>query len=295
MKFSSQNEYGKISEVFLKSIADGFGSQSKLNLHWEHLNYSFCPDFEKAINEYDHFVKILQLNDINVRYFPKDNSVGLDSIYCRDASIVSDHGIILCNMGKLARASEPEAQAKFYQDIGMPVLGKIESPGLLEGGDSAWLDPETLVVGKGYRSNFEGVRQLEKLLNPYGIQVYSFDLPHYNGPQDVFHLMSIFSPVDQDLAVVYSPLMPVAFRQLLIEKGYSFIEVPDSEFLSMGCNVLALAPRSCLLVEGNPKTERALTNAHCEVINYPGQQISIAGGGGPTCLTRPSTRLLGQL
>jgi N-dimethylarginine dimethylaminohydrolase len=121
-------------------------------------------------------------------------------------------------------------------------------------------------------------------------RVVPVPLPHWHGPEDVFHLMSMYSPVDHDLAVVYSPLLPVPFRQLLLKKGYELVEVPEEEFESMGCNVLAVAPRKCVVVEGNPVTRRRLEAAGAEVHEFKGREISMKGGGGPTCLTRPLVR-----
>jgi len=104
------------------------------------------------------------------------------------------------------------------------------------------------------------------------------------------HLMSLISPVDRDLAVVYSRLLPVPFRQLLLDRGYRLVEVPDEEFDSMGCNVLALSPGRCVMISGNPQTRGALEHAGVEVIEYAGTEISVKGAGGPTCLTRPLVR-----
>jgi len=193
-------------------------------------------------------------------------------------------------MGKAARTNEPQAEKKAFEAAGIPVLGTIMPPGTIEGGDVAWLDEHTLAVGHTYRTNEEGIAQLTLLLNPLGVEVITVPLPHYKGPSDVFHLMSVLSPVDSDLAVIYSPLMPIAFRNLLLKRGYRLIEVPDEEFETMGCNVLALAPRICMLVDGNPKTKAALEKAGCKVIVYKGEDISVKGGGGPTCLTRPIQR-----
>jgi N-dimethylarginine dimethylaminohydrolase len=214
----------------------------------------------------------------------------MDSIYCRDASIATDYGMILCNMGKLQRRSEPIAAEKNYQKKSIQILGKIELPGTIEGGDVAWLDEKTLAVAHGYRTNDTGFNQLKNLLNPHGIQLVQVDLPHYRGPGDVFHLMSIFSPVDRDKAVVFSELMPVRFRNELLERGFQLIEVPQEEFESMGCNVLATAPSVCLIVKGNPITTTRLRDAGCVVSEYEGSEISVKGGGGPTCLTRPLWR-----
>ena len=150
----------------------------------------------------------------------------------------------------------------------------------------------TLAVGHTYRTNKPGIEQLTALLKPLGVDVLEVQLPHYKGPSDVFHLMSILSPVDKDLAVVYSPLMPIPFRNELVARGFQFIEVADAEFDSMGCNVLAIAPREVIMVRGNPTTRKALIDAGCKVAEYDGQNISVKGGGGPTCLTRPIEREL---
>jgi N-dimethylarginine dimethylaminohydrolase len=199
-------------------------------------------------------------------------------------------GMIICNMGKAGRKYEPAAQAHAYLQQGIPVLGTITAPGTLEGGDVAWLDENTLAVGHTYRTNEEGIIQLTQLLAPLGVKVITVPMPHYKGPSDVFHLMSVLSPVDSNLAVVYSPLIPIVFRNELIARGFTLVEVPEAEFDSMGCNVLALAPRVCLMVKGNPKTKAALEQAGCKVIEYEGAEISVKGGGGPTCLTRPIDR-----
>ncbi len=214
----------------------------------------------------------------------------MDSIYCRDAAIATNNGMIICNMGKAARNNEPVAEERAFRQNGIPVLGVIKPPGTIEGGDVAWLDENTLAVGHTYRTNEEGIQQLKHLVEPNGVRIVVVPLPHYKGPADVFHLMSILSPVDKDLAVVYSPLMPVAFRNLLLRKGFQLVEVADDEFDSMGCNVLALGPRMCLMVSGNPKTKSALEMNGCKVIEYAGNEISVKGGGGPTCLTRPLAR-----
>jgi len=170
------------------------------------------------------------------------------------------------------------------------VIGAIEPPGLLEGGDVAWMDERTLAVGHGYRTNDEGIRQLRAILGD-AIDVLVVPLPHWRGPGDVFHLMSIYSPVDSDLAVVSSPLMPVPFREALLDRGIALVEVPGDEFDTMGANVLAIAPRVCIMLRGNPKTRERLERAGAEVFEYEGQEISLKGGGGPTCLTRPLERV----
>jgi N-dimethylarginine dimethylaminohydrolase len=194
-------------------------------------------------------------------------------------------------MGKALRASEPVAQEQACRASGEPILGAIAPPGRIEGGDVAWLDAATLAVGRGYRTNDAGISQLRALLGPANaIDLVVVPLPHWRGAGDVFHLMSFISPIDRDLAVVYSPLMPVPFRERLLDRGMTLVEVPDDEFDTMGANVLAIAPRRCVMLAGNPVTRRRLEQAGAEAVEYQGTEISLKGGGGPTCLTRPLAR-----
>ena len=287
---SAHSESGKLKSVFIKKASAAFINDAHVSNYWEQLNYLGKPDINIALQEYDAFEQVFKDNDVELLYLPEDDTVNMDSIYCRDAAIATDKGMIICNMGKEGRMKEPAAEQRAFESNGIPVLGVITAPGTLEGGDVAWLDEKTLAVGHTYRTNEEGIRQLTNLLAPLGVTVMSVPMPHYKGPSDVFHLMSVLSPVDKNLAVVYSPLIPIVFRNELIARGYELVEVPDQEFDSMGCNVLALAPRVCLMVKGNPITKSRLEKAGCKVIEYEGAEISVKGGGGPTCLTRPVMR-----
>jgi len=291
MKTTHHSEYLKLKSVFLKPVENAFVSDIYLSEQWKNLNYTSQPDFKKAVDEYKAFKKYFIDENMTIHYFPKDDDVTIDAIYCRDVAIATNFGMILCNMGKLARKNEPKSQLQAYKNNKIPVLGKIKFPGTLEGGDVAWLDEKTIAVGHTYRTNEEGIRQLKQFLQPKGIEIIVAELPHYKGAQDVFHLMSILSPVDKNLAVVYSPLMPIKFRNELLSRGFKLIDVPDEEFESMGCNVLSIAPRHCVVVDGNPKIKKLLKAAGCKVKVYKGNNISAKGGGGPTCLTRPLLRL----
>ncbi len=292
MASTHHSEYLPLQTVFIKPAKEAFMSNTAIQQQWEELNYLHAPDFEKATKEYDEFQDFFNRQGVTVKQFQEDSTVSIDSIYCRDAAIATDYGVILCNMGKKGRLLEPEAQRKVFQEQNIPILGSIQSPGTLEGGDVAWLDEKTLAVGHTYRTNEEGIRQLKSLLEPHGITIIVADLPHYKGEEDVFHLMSILSPIDKNLAVVYSPLMPIKFRNELVSRGIRLVEVPEEEFESMGCNVLAVAPSICLMVAGNPKTKQAIEAAGAKVHTYQGEHISVYGGGGPTCLTRPMERSL---
>ena len=292
MKVTRHSEYLKLASVYLKSAKNSFLSEEELSEHWETFQYLSKPNFKKSLDEYAAFQTFFREKNISTCFFPINKKTKIDSIYCRDASIATDFGIIICNMGKQGRIDEPYAQLEAYKMNNVNILGEIKFPGTLEGGDVAWLDQNTLAVGHTYRTNEEGIRQLKELLQPKGIEIIVVELPHYKGESDVFHLMSILSPVDKNLAVVYSPLMPIKFRNELLERGFQLVEVPEQEFDSMGCNVLAIAPRDCLMVAGNPITRKLLEDAGASVHIYEGNEISVKGGGGPTCLTRPIDRII---
>jgi N-dimethylarginine dimethylaminohydrolase len=283
------NEYGRLTRVVLKHPRDAFRDQATCAAQWRQLRFTNEPDFARAIAEYDRFVAILASTGAQLDFLPATADTTLDSIYVRDASLASPRGMILCNMGKPARASEPAAQQHAFHALALPIAGRITGAGRLEGGDVVWLDDATLAVGRGYRTNDEGIRQLGEMLGP-SVEVVVVPLPHWSGEGDVMHLMSLISPVDRYLAVVYSRLLPVPFREWLLARGTRLIEVPDEEFGTMGTNVLALSPRRCLMISGNPLTRAALERAGAEVLEYDGSEISVKGAGGPTCLTRPVSR-----
>ncbi len=286
---SGLNEYGALERVALRHPRAAFGGPEAVAASWRALGYGAAPDFARACADYDRFAAILADAGAAIDFLPAGTGLTLDSLYVRDAALITPGGVVLANMGKAARDGEPEAMAAACRALGLSVAGRITGDGRLEGGDVIWLDQATCAVGQGYRTNAAGIRQLKAILGP-GVETIAVPLPHYQGPHDVFHLMSIISPLDADLALVHSPFMPVVFRDFLLARGIELVEVAAEEFETLGCNALALAPRRCLMAEGNPQTRARLEAAGCEVVTYAATEISMKGAGGPTCLTRPLVR-----
>lgn len=291
MRCGDQTEVGKIEHIIVKHAEDAFVSQLRIDAQWRGLHYSGRPDFAKASEEYDRFVALMRQSIPEIHFLPRNDKVGLDSIYVRDALVTTSRGVILCNMGKDLRRNEPSAAGDFLAKLGVPVLGTITGEGRLEGGDLIWFDRRTLVVGRGYRTNDEGIRQLRLLTADIVDEFVVVPLPHWLGPSGVMHLMSFISPVDRNLALVYSRIMPIPFREWLLHQGVRLIEVPDSEYTTMACNILAVAPRRCIMLSGNRQTKRLLEAEGVDVMEYDGDEISRKGAGGPTCFTRPLLRL----
>jgi N-dimethylarginine dimethylaminohydrolase len=254
---------------------------------WREYGWRAEPDPGAAAAEHEALREIL--SGVGAEVILADGESGNpDAIYAYDPVLVGERGAVLLRPGKDGRLGEPGALEATLARAGVPVAARIEAPGTIDGGDTLWLDRETLLVGRGYRTNPSGVEQLQAAFPD--AQVLSYDLPHWNGRAEVMHLMSLISPLDDDLALVYPRLAPVRLLELLAERGIDVVEVPDEEFESMGPNVLALGPRLALALEGNDETRRRMEAAGVEVLVYKGDEISRKGDGGPTCLTRPVLR-----
>lgn len=287
--FGSFNEYGTLRKVAIRAPSQALQNDLKIDSEWKDLNWHSRPDLESAMGEYKGFENALTSTGAEAIHLPSGNGLTLDALYTRDALVITPKGIVKPRMGKPQRRQESDTNAAALVALGFPIAGEITGEGKLEGGDLVWLDRHTLLAGIGYRTNLEGVQQLQKLCGN-DVEVMWFDMPHHKGVSDVFHLMSVLSPVDQDLAVVYQPLMPVRLVELLQERGMGFVAVPEHEFDSMGCNVLAIGPRHVLCVEGNPETVKRMQAAGVKVEVLAAHDISRKGEGGPTCLTRPLVR-----
>jgi dimethylargininase len=255
---------------------------------WHEYGWRGEPDLSRLVEEHEAFCEALRTGGAEVVLAETKVEDDPDALYVFDPAIVADRGAIVLRSGKKGRLVESAAIAADLERAGVPIAVKLQEPELVDGGDTIWLDESTLLVGRGYRTNDDGIHALQAALPE--VSVLAFDLPHLQGSQVVLHLLSLFSPLDNDLAVAYLPLMPVRLVQLLRELGIEIVEVPDEEFETMGPNVLALAPRVALALEGNDETRRRLERAGVEVNVYRGDEISRKGDGGPTCLTRPLLR-----
>jgi len=252
-------------------------------------HYAGRPHLERARREHDALVAILESAGAEVIRHEAPLPDLADAIYVYDPALITDRGAVLLRMGKPLRALEPEALGAALETAGVPILGRLGGAASLEAGDTLWLDSQTLVVGVGFRTNPEGIRQLGEVLGP-DVTIVPIPLPYGQGPEACLHLKSLISLLDADLAVVRLDLLPVPFYQDLRRRGIELVSIPIEEFPTQACNVLALGPRECLMLDGNPATRARLEAAGCRVRTYRGDEISFKAEGGPTCLTRPLLR-----
>lgn len=245
-------------------------------------------DLDRLAVQHAAFVSLLERLGCQVEVLdPADDMP--DACFVYDPAFVVGDGVIELRGAKVVRAGEPPLLAVQLEDLGIPIVGRLTAPATADGGDMFWLDETTLAVGRTYRTNAEAHVQLRAILEPAGVTVESFDMPHDLGPEYCLHLMSVVSPVRENLAVVYERLAPVALLQALAARGIERIPVPEEDYLSLGCNVLAIAPGVVVIAAGNDATAKALRDHGVEVHTYEASEIN-KGEGGPTCLTRPILR-----
>lgn len=256
---------------------------------WGTANWQEAPDPAALERQHEGFAQLLSELGASVELLdPLPDQ--LDACYVRDPVLLLDAGTFVLRCAKPVRRREGEFLAADLEAAGVPRAGAFTEPAVADGGDLIWLDEATMAVGRSYRTNQAGIEQLRDLLRDQGTNLISYDLAHDQGPDRVLHLMSVISPIADDMAVVYPPLAPVAMMEDLAARGVGVIEVPDDEYLTLGCNILAIRPGVLVMCEGNPETRRRLEAAGCEVHTYPGSEISVKGEGGPTCLTLPLLR-----
>lgn len=250
-------------------------------------------DAEKAAIQHAALADMVAASGARIDWI-EDREDGLsDSVFTHDPSLMTDRGALILSMGKALRAAEPGLHEETYGRLGIPILGRVEAPGQVEGGDCVWLDARTLAIGRGVRTNQAGIQQVANMLTPLGIAVYGFDLPLWQGEEACLHLMSVISPLADDLALVHSPLLPAPFYQMLRAHGIRLVEGDAGEFAAsngLSLNVLPTSPRQVIAVAGFPKTEAAMRAAGCSVQTFEADALCIACEGGPTCLTRPILR-----
>ena len=280
--FGAQSMTAPLREVLVKRPGPAFGASFDEPAH----GFLHPVDLDLARREHDAFTELLTALGARVHVLEAEVA-SPDLVYTYDPLLVSDRGAIPLRPGKPNRLAEPAVIEAWTLAAGIPTVGRIEAPGAIEGGDTFWLRPDLLCIGRTLRTNTEGVRQLAGIV---GGDVRVFDVPYWRGPAELIHLLSVISPLADDLAVVFEPLLPVGLWELLRDLGVRTIAVPEAEFPTLGCNVLAVRPGVVIAAEGNPLTAAAMAAAGCEVHMYPASEIGVNGSGGPTCMTRPILR-----
>ena len=281
---------GSLQRVLVCSpVAAGWNQPERAN-QWRDLEFQHPPQSDEASAQHAALVHELEAAGAEIIELPAATDFSVDAVYAHDSSLATDFGLIVMRPGKPNRAAEGRHHRAICQQLCIPILCEISAPGTTEAGDIVWLDPKTLLVGHGFRTNAEGIEQLRGLLAPKGIEVLSAPLPYGSGPSACLHLMSLISLLDERTVLVDLPWLAVETVELLKQRGFQFIEIDYSERETLACNVLALGENRLLAIAENHKTNDRLRRAGFDVRTFAGSELCINGGGGPTCLTRPLLR-----
>ncbi len=288
MNFGVNSNTGRLRSVAMRRPGAILEADSE---RW-HYAKPINPDV--LLSQYETFASLVEESGAEIHWIADDPADDLaDSVFVYDPSFTFPQGAVVMNLGKPLRSAESDLHANFYKSLGIPVLGSIESPGSIEGGDCYWLDDTTLAVGRGFRTNQSGIDQLRSIVEPHGIAIEAYDLVYLKGPEACLHLMSVCSPLAPDLAMVYAPLMPTALYQRMEQLGIELLHAPTDEFEASGglnLNILATAPREVIAIDGFPRTAQLLRLAGCDVKLFDASELCLPCEGGPTCLTRPLGR-----
>jgi N-dimethylarginine dimethylaminohydrolase len=289
-RFNGHSMVGALQRVMVCSPRTAGWNLPDRTAKWQELGFQHAPDFARAQEEHEILCRELKSAEAEIIELPPAPDLSLDAVYAHDASLSTDFGLIIMRPGKPNRVAEGPRHAAFCESLDFATLGRITSPGSTEAGDILWIDSKTLLVGHGYRTNASGIRQMRDLLAPKGVDVLSAPLPYGPGPSACLHLMSLISLLDDQTALVDLSWIAVETVELLKSRGFKFIEIDPSERDTLACNVLALGNNRLLAIEENHKTNARLLQAGFDVRTFPGRELCINGGGGPTCLTRPLLR-----
>ncbi len=281
-RFGAQSMTAPLHEVLVKRPGEAFGHAHDDPAH----GFLHPVDLTEAQRQHDAFCTILAGLGVAVHQLESETA-SPDLVYTFDPSLVTDRGLIGLRSGKPTRQGESAALEAWAEAHDIPVVGRLGADETADGGDTFWLTPEVFCIGRSLRTNSAGARRLTELV---GGDVRVFDVPYANGPAECLHLLSVISPVSDDIAAVFLPQLPAGLHELLVEHGIEMVPVPEDELATQGCNILAVRPGVVVMVEGNPVTQRALLDRGCEVHTFPGTEVCINGSGGPTCITRPILR-----
>jgi N-dimethylarginine dimethylaminohydrolase len=272
----------------LRSVLVHMPSDEYTAEKWSEFGFVGEPRKALAVQQQRAFVALLRGEGAEIEWLDEHTGIQTTSTY--DPALVTNEGAVMMRSGRPERWPEIFPMARKLVALDIPIIGWIRGDGRLDAGDTLWIDETTLFVGRSYRSNDEGFRQLRLCLDGIVEEFKQFEMPHWSGPLKVLHLMSVVNLCSPDVALIYPRAMPVRLMAELLARGYRLVECPDEEFDTQGCNCLTVRPGTVIMCAGNQVAGSRLRAAGIDVLEYDGSEISIPRISGPTCNTRPLLR-----
>ncbi len=231
--------------------------------------------------QHDAMAEAYRAAGVGVHYVEPAEVPPPNQMFCADLMLMTPSGAIVGRPASPVRAGEERWVARRLGELGIPILRTVAGTGAFEGADALWLDEETVLVGRGLRTNEEGAAQVEATLAEQGVRTVLVDLPHAS-----MHLMGEIRIVDRDLAFVRRGRCPWRAVQALEAAGFEIRFFPSEEEARRGMahNFVVLGPRRVLMPAGNPRSRGAYEAAGVECVSVPLDQIARAAGA-IGCLT----------
>jgi len=211
------------------------------------------PNWERAKQQHNALSQAFREAEIEVHFVKPDKVPPPNLMFCADLFFMTTEGAILSRPASNVRAGEERWIARRLADLGIPILRTLRGKAIFEGADAAWIDPNTVLIGNGLRTNRQGIEQVSRVLEELGVECIPVDLPHGS-----MHLMGLLRFPDQDLAVAWPNRLPWAAVQALRNRGYRVIYLPDEIEANQGgaLNFVTLRPGEILMAASNPTTQR---------------------------------------
>jgi arginine deiminase len=175
-----------------------------------------------------------------------------NQMFVADLMFMTPEGAILARPASTVRAGEERWVARRLADLGVPIIRSVRGQGTFEGADAMWIDQQTVIIGRGLRTNDEGAAQVTSTLNEMGVAVIQVDLPYGS-----MHLMGMLRLIDGDLAIAWPTRFVHRGVEALRRRGYRVVFIPDEAeaIEGMALNFVTLGPREILMAAGNPTTQ----------------------------------------
>ncbi len=238
-------------------------------------------DAARATQQHDALAHAYRDAGAAVHYVQPDTTPSPNQMFVADLMFMTPEGAIVGRPASTVRAGEERFVTRRLGALGIPILRSVRGKGTFEGADAAWIDPQTVLLATGLRTNREGADQVSSLLEEMGIEVVRVGLSY-----GTMHLMGQVRLADGDLAIAWPGRVPYAAVEALRDHGYQVLFLPDVEEAVQGfaLNFVTLGPRRVLMAAGNPITQAFYEDAGitCHQVQVD-ELLKAAGGIG--CLT----------
>ncbi|MFW9845837.1 MAG: dimethylarginine dimethylaminohydrolase family protein [Candidatus Thorarchaeota archaeon] len=239
------------------------------------------PYIEVITKQHDEIAESLRGAGVSVAYVNPSRKPPPNMMFVADLLFMTPEGAIIARPASTVRAGEERFVAERLASLGIPVLRSISGRGTFEGADAAWLNPDTVLLGVGNRTNDEGAAQISSVLQEMNVETVLTKLPHGS-----MHLMGNLRFADKDLAICRPNRVDDVTLKVLDDHGFSSVFAPDESEIAHGLslNFVTLGPMRILMASNNPRTQ-----SFYEELGFTCLQVDISevtkAAGGIACLT----------